>query len=338
MASLEQIGTVTTRSGGLIVIDTGYLSIWSHDQPPILPDGFLHSEDATKHANSFVDLRLIGSDAKRTGQLLNMSWNPFFLYDQPADHPEIDEKLQNLIRIHNLDTRFEVISPRIPHRKRIGHALDYGGGAGEIQFHGIWAAVVSGVPIDKPIDVLGERMPPPDQFRWKQVIINCNSHLSIDRSEKIGHIGVDYARLLVADFDVLGAWQHEDSLDGLADFIFWGKDAKKVAQFLNAPLVSETEFGWTNVPIELAEERGAKVEEYKHTGNLRFVTDYRPHSHHWQVMRDTRTSPTESGMAEINGQKVCNFMTTWGDGIFEVQCDLAKSGEIVQIRIEFGVE
>jgi hypothetical protein len=28
MASLEHIGTVTTRSGGLIVIDTGYLGIW----------------------------------------------------------------------------------------------------------------------------------------------------------------------------------------------------------------------------------------------------------------------------------------------------------------------
>jgi len=38
MASLEQLGTVTTRFGGLIVIDTGYLGIWSHNAAPVLPD------------------------------------------------------------------------------------------------------------------------------------------------------------------------------------------------------------------------------------------------------------------------------------------------------------
>jgi hypothetical protein len=41
MSNLEQIGTVTTRSRGLIVIDTGCLGIWSHDFLPALPDGCL---------------------------------------------------------------------------------------------------------------------------------------------------------------------------------------------------------------------------------------------------------------------------------------------------------
>lgn len=54
-----------------------------------------------------------------------------------------------------------------------------------------------------------------------------------------------------------------------------------------------------------------------------------------KIMRDSRTTATESGMAEVDGVKVCNFMTTWGDGIFEVHRDLSDSGELVQIRIEF---
>lgn len=146
---------------------------------------------------------------------------------------------------------------------------------------------------------------------------------------------MDYARLLIADFDVLGAWHQEDSLDGLADFVFWGLDAEKAAHSLDAPRLSATEFGWTNLPVDQAEERGVAVEEQKRMNNLKFATDFRPHSHHWQVMRDSRTTATESGMAEVYGVKVCNFMTTLGDGIFEVHRDLSDSGELVQIRIEF---
>jgi hypothetical protein len=39
--SLEQIGMVTTRSGVLILIDTGYLKLWSHERTPEMPEGFL---------------------------------------------------------------------------------------------------------------------------------------------------------------------------------------------------------------------------------------------------------------------------------------------------------
>jgi hypothetical protein len=336
MASLEQIGTVTTRSGGLIVIDTGYLGIWSHNAAPSLPAGSLDTEEQTRKANSFVDLHLVGSDAERAGQLLNMSWNPLFVYDQPPAHPELEQKLSEVVRKHHLDARFEVISPRISHRKRISQALEYGHGAGEIQFHGVWAAVVSGVPVGESLPVFGERMPPPEQYNWKRVLVRCNSQ-SITRSERIGHVGVDYARLLIADFDVLGGWHHEDSLDGLADFVFWGQDAEKAARSLNAPPLSVREFGWTNLPVESAQEHGLAVEEHKRTNNLKLATDFRPHSHHWQVMREVRTTPTESGIAEVDGVKVCNFMTTWGDGVFEVHRDLSNSDELVQVRIEFDV-
>jgi len=335
MSSLEQIGTVTTRSGGLIVIDTGYLGIWSDTRPPFLPDGSLGSDEQVERANSFVDLRIVGQDAERAGQLLGMSSNLLFVYDQPLGHSELDEKLEQIVRTHGLDARFEVVSPRIPHRARVDLALKYGAGAGEIQFHGVWAAVVGGVPICKSLAVFGERMRPPQQHNWKRVMVKCNPQSSIARSENAGSVGVDYARLLIADFDVLGEWRHEDSLDGLADYIFWGRDAENVAHFFDVQCVAPREYGWNNLPEALAQERGVAVEEYKQKNGLKFATDYRPHSHHWQVMREARNSPTESGMTEVDGVTVCNFMTTWGDGIFEVYRDLGDSGQLVQIRIEF---
>ena len=118
MAGFEQIGTVTTRSGGLIVIDTGYLGIWSHHSPPFLPEGSLGSPERLARANRFVDLRVVGRDADRAGQLLGMSWNPLFIYDQPPERPELEKKLQEIVSKHHFDAKFEVISPRIPH---LGH-------------------------------------------------------------------------------------------------------------------------------------------------------------------------------------------------------------------------
>ena len=266
-----------------------------------------------------------------------MSWNPFFVYDQFPDYTELEQKLKELVRTHNLDARFEVVSPRIPHRERVNLALKQGAGAGEIQFHGIWAAVVGGVPIGQPLRVLGERMPAPEQHNWKRVLVECNPRFSISNSEKVGHVAVDYARLLIADFDALGAWKHEDSLDGLADYVFWGEDAEHVAQAVDAPRLAPDEFGWLDLPDMLAVERGSTVEEYKQKHNSKLRTDFRPHSHHWQVMKETRTSPTESSTTELDGVKVCNFMTTWGDGICEVHRDVSKSGELVQVRIELAV-
>jgi hypothetical protein len=329
VANFEQLGSVTSRSGGLLIIDTGYLGIWSHNAVPLLPE----SDSDALVANRWVDLRLVGRDAERAGQLLGMSWNPFFVYDQPPSHPELEKKLRAVVSKYHLDAKFEVISPRIPHRTRIDQALQYGRGAGEIQYHGVWAAVVSGVPVGRALTVLGERMAPPEQSQWKRVLVHCNSE-PIARSEKVGEVGVDYARLLVADYDALGAWRHEDSLDGLGDFVFWGRDAEKAAQFVQAPPLSAHEFGWINTPMEAVMSRGLSVEKVKRERNLKFATDFRPHSHHWQVMQSTRTSSTESGMATVDGEQVCNFMTTWGDGSFEVHRDLSSSGELIQIRIE----
>ena len=112
----------------------------------------------TPNALTAVDLRIIGSDAEKAGRLLGMSWNPFFVYDQFPDYKELEQKLKELVRTHNLNARFEVVSPRIPHREPVNLALKQGAGAGEIQFHGIWAAVIAGVPIGQSLRVVGERL------------------------------------------------------------------------------------------------------------------------------------------------------------------------------------
>jgi hypothetical protein len=155
------------------------------------------------------------------------------------------------------------------------------------------------------------------------------------QSQEVGLVAVDYARILIADVDALGIWKHEESLDGLADFLFWGRDAERIAAALKVPRVANNEFGWVDMPIEVAERHGIAVQEYRDEHSLKIAVDYRPHSHHWQVMKPVReNSATESSTTVLDGLKVCNFMTTWGDGLFQVYRDLDSSGELVQIRIE----
>jgi hypothetical protein len=335
MPPLEQLGVVTSRSSVLLLIDTGYLGLWSHDRIPEMPEGALPDEELTETANSFVDFQIVGADAERAGRLLDMSWNPFYVYDQPPTNPELRSKLDKVVAEQKLDARFEVINPRIPHRQRVDLAIKQGKGAGEVQFHGIWAVAVGGVPTAEPLLVMGERCNQPNSDRWRQVTIYCRPSRRCVQSQEVGLVAVDYARILIADVDVLGIWEHEESLDGLADFLFWGRDAERIAAALNVPRTGENEFGWANVPIEIANTNGVGVQEYRDQHSLKVAVDYRPHSHHWQVMKPVRhNSPTESSTTELDGLKVCNFMTTWGDGLFQVYRDLDSSGELVQIRIE----
>jgi hypothetical protein len=182
---------------------------------------------------------------------------------------------------------------------------------------------------------MGERCDEQNPDRWRRVIIQCRPSKRCVRSHEIGLVSVDYARILIADVVVLGTWKHEESLDGMADFLFWGRDAEQIAATLMAPRLSDNEFGWVDVPVEAARENGIAVREYRDQYSLKVADDYHPHSHHWQVMKPVReNNPTESSTTEIDGEKVCNFMTTWGDGVFQVYRDLDGAGEIVQIRVE----
>lgn len=335
MPRQEQLGFVTCRSGILIFIDTGYVNLWSHDKTPLLPEGALDSDADTRHANAFVDLRIVGRDAERAGQLLEMSGDPLYIFDQPPEHPDLRAKFDSLVDLHDLQARLEILPERVSHRKRIDLVLRNGFGSGEVQFHGITAAVIAGVPVDRDLKIYGERTADTQSQRWKTVSVECNPMLKIDQSTMAGSVGVDFARILIADVDSLGSWRHEESLDGMADYVFWGRDAELLARSVKAPSLDQGQFGWLNIDETLAAERGAEIEESKNRNGYRIATDYRPHSHHWRVMRASRTTPTESGMTELGGATVCNFMTTWGDGVFDVYCDLASNRELVRIRVEF---
>jgi hypothetical protein len=187
--------------------------------------------------------------------------------------------------------------------------------------------------------LLGEpRTEEPYAGRWHQVWLECRPGSRVARSEKVYDVMVDEARLLFGDADALGAWQHDEPLDGRADFVFWGADAARAARRLRAPAVADEEntFGWLDLLEADAERRGGRVESLHEQTGWHFATDYRPHSHHWAVMRQVRSSATSSGTVEVGGARVCGLMTSWGDGIFPVFRDFDKAGRLLRLRVELG--
>ncbi len=332
------IGTVIAPCGSLLIIDPGYLGMWSHDRAPELPDGIL-PPDVTAQANESVDVAIVGRDAESVGRQLDRQWNPHFAYDLPRESAkELATQVEKIAKAERLDARVEALRERVPHRRRADNALAHGMGAGEVQFHGVWAGVVSGVP-GRELRVVAEPMPQddPDPGRLRRISVIA-SERDIARSEQFALVVVDWARLMLVDLDAVATWKHDEPIDGLADFAFWGRDAEVVVKQTGATELESGVFGWRDLAVDEAANRGEQVERLRQQQQLKFATDFRPHSHHYQLMQQVRASSTESGVVTLGAARACGFMTTWGDGIFELHRDLDAHGGLVQIRIELGTE
>jgi hypothetical protein len=336
MAIIE-LGTVSAPSGILLIVDPGYLGLWCHDRDIVFSESY--GDKTAAAANSAVDLTIVGSDADEVGRLLDRQWHPTFLFDIPrAGIEAISLKVAEISAARSLDAHLEILGERVKHRRRVDLALTHGKGAGEVSFHGIWSAVAGDVP-PGPLPVTGELMPvgEADEGRLRRVVVVARQTPAV-RSERVGYVAVDWARLLVIDANAVGEWQHDEPLDGKADFAFWGRDAAEIAARVDASKLEERVYGWRDLPLTEAAARASEIETLKTREQRKFATDFRPHSHHHELMEQVRGRETESGVVRLGEAVACGFMTRWGDGIFEVHRDLDAEGRLVSLRIELGSE
>ena len=340
MQTQEQLGDVVIPSGLVMIVDMGLLNFWSHDQEPVLTEGILPTDELTEIANNSEDFRIDGPDAEKSGRTLELQWNPLYLYDIPAHAiANVRNSFENLKTENGWQATLSSVKPRIAHRDRVDHAIQFGKGAGEVQFHGMSAVAVNILPQERPLSVVGFRMEGDEYAKsWREVHLLVRPDSRPARTNMVGVVAVDKARLMFVDADVLGLWQHEEPIDGMADFVFWGRDAQIAADKLRAEQLGDCQYGWKDVPVMDAVELGTAVEEFRDEADLKFATDFRPHSHHYYAMELVRNSSTESGVVELGDTRACAFMTTWGDGFFPVFNDLDEQGRTVRLRIELGNE
>lgn len=197
------------------------------------------------------------------------------------------------------------------------------------------AIVKASVPRDRPLAVIGTRV---DTGRFR----DCWDHVSVvlgegelARSKKLGEAGVDFARLLLIDHAALDHWQHEDSLDGKADFVFWGKDEQILAQITGAKRTPEG-YGWTDLGVADAEAKWELADRKKAENSWKLAIELRPHTHHFHALAAARANPNGAGTLELAGTTSMLLFTSWGDGVFPIYLDLDADEHPIRVRIQLA--
>jgi len=161
----------------------------------------------------------------------------------------------------------------------------------------------------------------------------------IATTRQVGEVAVDLAQLAALDAAALATWQHDASYDGLADVVFWGKDATGLAALLAAPSHRDG-FGWCDLLIDEAEQRADKIARKKHDHHWQVAFEIRPHSDYFRIAEAARTSNSRTGNAPLQhiNRGIAWLGLALPTGAFPVFVDEDAAGRLLQIRVEFTAD
>ncbi len=336
MTQRVRLGEITCPSGELVVIDGGYLGVWSGSRSPAAVDPELLGVDDPAVADDIrgaVDFEIVGPDARAAEAMVRGKQAGISLYDVPASSAaDFQSAFDSLCRDANLDATLRA-TERVPHRERARRCAPAGGG---FLAFGVPVVAIGDLPRDRPLWVEGIEGDS-EGGRWHSIEVAIADE-PVESTTLLGEVGVDWARLAFADVDAIGAWQHEEPIDGLADVAFWGRSEAEAAAAFDAPGLNlageEGVYGWSDLPLPSAVDRARAVLAWVESDPERkMMVDFRPHSHHWQVMRQVRASETGSGVIEVGVARVLFAQTRWGDGFFPVYADRDATGALTKIRV-----
>jgi len=322
-----KLGDVELPSGELMILDPGLGRFWRHDGEPRSPRA---ADPAT------VDVRFVGRDAVQAGRTFDRSFHPEFYYDV-ASVEKVSELFAAHCRERGLQAQLQVLDRKVPHVERARRALEYGGGLGVVEFNGIWGVVVGGLP-HGPIPVVGSLLDGELAQRFRSVDLVIDERAAVARSETVTGVMVDHGQLLCAGLGPLGAFKMWESLDGLADFVFWGRDAAPLAAASQAPELDDGLFGWTDLPMARVGEHAGPIQQRIHEEKLGVNVDYRPHCNLERLNAQIRSSDERNGRLVLDSARTCGFDNRWGDGIFPVIRDLDAQGRTIRVRMDVGNE
>lgn len=316
------LGEVTCPSGELVLMDGGYLGLWSGDRAP---DDVEQPEDAPA-----VDFEVVGRDADAAARSFGRQ-SGRTLYDIPRhDVAEFASLFNDHCRKRGHHASLHPFSRQIPHRDRARRAI--AGNDPDFLIGGVPVIAIGGLPTDRPLPVTAT---PHRDWGWMHIRIGVSDE-PVMGTCPLGKIGVDYARFVFADADALNAWVHDDPIDGCADVVFWGRHEAEIAAEFGATRTGtpgDDHYGWLNLPVRDAYAKAIALNDRRAASDRRFAFDLRPHSHHWQVMADVRASENEAASIDVGGARIMFAMTSIGDGFFPVHIELNAAGAPAAIEV-----
>ncbi len=206
-------------------------------------------------------------------------------------------------------------------------------------YNSLWAVAVADVPRDRSLPIFATPMPDGEfTGRWRTIDIVIDAEAIASRSVSTEGVMVEHGQLLCSDLEAFGEFRMWESLDGLADFVFWGEEAVGVAAVFQAAKLGEREYGWKDLPIEEIDQHAQAVQNHIEKNGLNVGVDYRPHCNLEKLNRQIRENDLEAGQVLLGQAKTCGFSNRWGDGIFEVVRDFDSTGRLIRIRLDVGSE
>jgi hypothetical protein len=340
MGEIFELGQITCPSGELVLMDGGYLGLWrGNGSPSTLDPADLGIDDPALATDirDALDFEVVGPDAAQAARTFDRQPGTA-LYDIPASQTApLAATFAEHCADHGWNARLRAFAARVPHRERVRRAVARREGG--FLMHGVPVVVLGDVPRDRPLVVQAVAATGDDGGRWASLQLSLSEHPVVETVE-LGHIRVDWARVVFADAAALGAWQHETPIDGLFDVAFWGAAQQEAAEVFEAPLLGEPGeegiHGWRGLTQQAAVAKAQELMAWQAAApGRRLMVDFRPRSHHWQVMREVRGSELEAGTITVDGASVLFAMTTWGDGWFPASLGLAADGTPVRLRLAF---
>lgn len=200
------------------------------------------------------------------------------------------------------------------------------------------ALIVVDVPADRPLRVIGTRVGTGRLAdRWDHLAVELGDGEvgEVVTRTRLGRAGVDLGRIALIDHAAFDHWQAEDSLDGRADVVFWGKDELILARTLTAAPLPEGH-GWTDLTVEQAEGRLLEAQRRQATNKWRLTIEFRPHTHQFHALAAVRADPRGAGALTIAGSQMLLVATSWGNGVFPVELVRGPDDAPVQLRIQLA--
>lgn len=323
------LGEIDVPSGILLLLDPGLGRFWRHDGDPCSP----RNSDPQE-----FDLAIRGPDAITAGKAYDRQFDPRYLFDVK----DVAVAIKHFVAFaseQKLIAHVEPLEQRITHVERARLAVETGGGAGVVQYNNLWAVAISGLPTDRTLQVEATPMPP-GEFgnRWRSIDIVVEPNVEVAASLAIQGVMVEHGQIICSDLETFGEFKMWVARDGLADFIFWGKDAPAIAEKFQASQIDGHNFGWLDVPINEVHQYAGPLQDWIDSQKLQANVDYRPHCNLEMLNRQIRENEHESGQLELAGARVCGFNNRWGDGIFTIFRDFDADGRLIRIRLDVGSE
>ncbi len=174
--------------------------------------------------------------------------------------------------------------------------------------------------------------------RWYSIDLVIDEGAKISDKETVEGVMVDYGQLMLSGLGPLGHFRMWESLDGLADFVFKGRDAEALAKEMKANNLGDGHYGWKDLPDESISSKAQPVQQRIDAENLAINVDYRPHCNLEKLNAQIRDGEGRTAQIVLDGNNVVGFDNRWGDGIFALSRCLDRNNEVVRIRIELGTE